>query len=161
MNVGLAMLISLVTLVLAYRFYGRKVARLIGVDPDRPTPAVTMQDGVDYIPAKPYVLMGHHFASIAAAGPIVGPTLAIVYGYLPTWLWIVLGVTFIGAVHDFSSLFVSVREGGKSIAEIARKTLGKTGFLFFVIIGAKKTRVWEGYRKAVGGDLVQLSRCDA
>lgn len=133
MNIALAMLISLLTLGLAYRFYGKWVAGRLGVDPYRATPAHTRQDGVDYIPARKSVLLGHHFASIAAAGPIVGPTLALIYGYLPTWLWILLGVTFIGAVHDFSSLFVSVRENGKSIAEIARRTLGKSGFVFFIV----------------------------
>ncbi len=132
MNIALAMILSLGTLLLAYRWYGTRVACWLGVDGDRTTPAVRCRDDVDYVPTRPMVLMGHHFASIAAAGPIVGPTLALIYGYLPTWLWIVIGVTFIGAVHDFSSLFVSVREEGKSIAEIARKTLGKTGFVFFV-----------------------------
>lgn len=132
MNIALAMAVSLVALLLAYRWYGTRVARWLGVDAGQPTPAVRQRDDVDYVPTRPIVLMGHHFASIAAAGPIVGPTLALIYGYLPTWLWIIIGVTFIGAVHDFSSLFVSVREDGKSIAEIARKTLGKTGFVFFV-----------------------------
>ncbi len=133
MNIALAMMISLVTLFAAYRWYGRRVGRWLGVDKSVPTPAVRRRDNVDFVPTKPLVLMGHHFASIAAAGPIIGPTLALLYGYLPTWLWIILGVTFIGAVHDFSSLFVSVREDGKSIAEIARKTLGKAGFLFFIV----------------------------
>lgn len=132
MNIALAMILSLGALLLAYRLYGTRIARWLGVDGDRATPAVRCRDNVDYVPTRPMVLMGHHFASIAAAGPIVGPTLALIYGYLPTWLWIVIGVTFIGAVHDFSSLFVSVREEGKSIAEIARKTLGKTGFVFFI-----------------------------
>jgi len=133
MNIAVAMILSLGALALAYRLYGTRVARWLGVDAQRPTPAVTRRDDIDYVPTRPMVLMGHHFASIAAAGPIVGPTLALFYGYLPTWLWIIFGVTFIGAVHDFSSLFVSVREDGRSIAEIARKTLGKTGFIFFVI----------------------------
>jgi carbon starvation protein len=79
------------------------------------------------------VLFGHHFAAIAAAGPIVGPTLALYFGFLPAWLWIMLGVTFIGAVHDFTALFVAVREGGRSIAEVARRTLGKPGFVFYIL----------------------------
>lgn len=132
MNLALLLLFSIAALVLGYLFYGRRVAQVLGIDPERSTPAVQVNDGVDYVPTNPAVLFGHHYASIAAAGPIVGPTLAVFYGIVPTWLWIIVGVIFIGAVHDFSVLFVSVREGGKSIAEIARKTLGKAGFLFFV-----------------------------
>ncbi len=132
MNLALLLILSLLALVAGYFFYGRRVARALGVDPDHPTPAARINDGVDYVPTNPVVLFGHHYASIAAAGPIVGPTLAVFYGVVPTWFWILLGVVFIGAVHDFSVLFVSVREGGKSIAEIARKTLGKTGFIFFI-----------------------------
>lgn len=131
MNIGLLLLISLLALALGYRWYGHLIARSFGIDPGRPTPATTINDGVDYVPTKPLVLFGHHYASIAAAGPIIGPTLALYYGLVPTWLWIVLGVIFIGAVHDFSTLIVSVREGGKSIAEIARQTFGRKGFLFF------------------------------
>ena len=133
MNIALLLLLSLTALSLGYWIYGRKVSRLLGVDAANPTPATRINDGVDYVPTRPSVLFGHHYASIAAAGPIVGPTLAIFYGVVPTWLWIILGVIFVGAVHDFSVLFVSAREGGKSIAEIARKTLGKKGFLFFVV----------------------------
>ena len=132
MNLAFLLLVSLAALGLGYWWYGRKVSRLIGIDADHPTPATRINDGVDYVPTRPAILFGHHYASIAAAGPIVGPTLAVFYGVVPTWLWIILGVIFIGAVHDFSVLFVSAREGGKSIAEIARKTLGKKGFLFFV-----------------------------
>ncbi|MFN3135664.1 MAG: carbon starvation protein A, partial [Candidatus Kryptonium sp.] len=112
--------------------WGRYVARKAGVNPEIPTPAVRINDGVDYVPAKPIVLLGHHYASIAAAGPIVGPTLALIYGFVPVWLWLLIGVIFIGAVHDFSALFVSVRENGRSIAHIARKTLGNAGFAFFL-----------------------------
>lgn len=132
MNVGALMGFSLLALLGGYIFYGRFVARLAGIDPRRPTPAVTVNDGVDFVPTRTPVLFGHHFASIAAAGPIVGPTLAVMYGFLPAWLWIVVGVIFIGAVHDFIALFVSVREGGRSVAEVARRTLGKGGFIFFV-----------------------------
>jgi carbon starvation protein len=132
LNLALLLILSLSVLVAGYFLYGRRVARILGIDPARPTPATQINDGVDYVPTNPAVLFGHHYASIAAAGPIVGPTLAVFYGIVPTWLWILVGVIFIGAVHDFSVLFVSVREGGKSIAEIARKTLGKPGFIFFV-----------------------------
>ena len=132
MNIALVLIGSIGSLAAGYLLYGRFIARKIGVDPERPTPAVTLNDGKDYVPAKPLVLFGHHYASIAAAGPIVGPTLALYYGVVPTWLWLILGVIFIGAVHDFTVLFVSTRERGRSIAEIARKTLGRAGFVFFV-----------------------------
>ncbi len=132
MNIALVMLFSLGILIMGYTLYGRFVASHIGVDPGNPTPSVRVNDGVDYVPTKPLVLFGHHFAAIAAAGPIVGPTLAVLFGFLPAWLWIMLGVVFIGAVHDFSALFLAIREGGKSVAEVARRTLGKPGFIFYV-----------------------------
>ncbi|HTR81593.1 MAG TPA: carbon starvation CstA family protein [Bacteroidota bacterium] len=133
MNIAFVMVGSSILLILGYRFYGTFVARRLGVDSSRPTPATSINDGVDYVPTKPVVLFGHHFAAIAAAGPIVGPALALYFGFLPAWLWIVFGVVFIGAVHDFTALFVAVREGGKSVAEVARKTLGKAGFVFYVL----------------------------
>lgn len=133
MNIAFLMVGSLALLVAGYFLYGRTIARLLGIDENNPTPAVRVNDGIDYVPTKPLVLFGHHFAAIAAAGPIVGPTLAVFYGFLPAWLWVIVGVIGIGAVHDFTSLFVSMREGGKSIAEVARKTLGKTGFIFYVL----------------------------
>lgn len=132
MNVGIVMVVMVSLLVLGYRLYGRFVARLVGVDAARATPAATKNDGVDYVPTSGPVLFGQHFASIAAAGPIVGPTLALMWGWLPAWLWIILGVIFIGAVHDFTALFVTMREGGRSVAEVARKTLGNSGFILFV-----------------------------
>lgn len=132
MNIAVVMLVSLALLLVGYRLYSAYLVRVVGVDPTRTTPAVSAHDGVDFVPTKPLVLFGHHFAAIAAAGPIVGPTLALYFGFAPAWLWIVLGVIFIGAVHDFLALFVAVREGGHSVAEVARKTLGKPGFVFYV-----------------------------
>lgn len=131
-NVGLILIATIFIFFIGYRFYGGWIAKRYGVDPEIPTPAHTHHDNVDYAPARPLMLFGHHFASIAAAGPIVGPTLALLYGMGPTWLWIVGGVLFFGAVHDFSSLFISLREDGKSVAEIARRVLGRTGFFFFL-----------------------------
>ena len=133
MNIAIVMLVSGMALVLAYRYYSNYISRVVGVDTNRPTPAITRNDGVDFVPTKPLVLFGHHFAAIAAAGPIVGPTLALYFGFVPAWLWIMIGVVFIGAVHDFTALFVAVREGGRSVAEVARKTLGKAGFTFYII----------------------------
>ncbi|HOW65799.1 MAG TPA: carbon starvation CstA family protein [Candidatus Paceibacterota bacterium] len=110
------------------RFYGTRIERLFQVDPQRRTPAHELQDGVDYVPAKPHVLFAHHFAAIAGAGPIVGPTLACAYGIVPALVWVVVGAIFLGGVHDLSALIISVREKGHSIADIARKVLGPTGY---------------------------------
>jgi carbon starvation protein len=133
MNIALVLIASSAVLVFGYRIYSRFIAQRIGLDEHRPTPATTINDGVDFVPTKPLVLFGHHFAAIAAAGPIVGPTLALYFGFVPAWLWILFGVVFIGAVHDFTALFVAVREGGRSVAEVARKTLGRMGFIFYIV----------------------------
>jgi carbon starvation protein len=112
-------------LALAYTYYGRFVARRLDVDESRPTPATQVNDGVDFVPTRPFYLFGQHFSAIAAAGPIAGPILAAqTFGWLPCLLWIGFGVVFIGAVHDFSALFASVRHDARSVAEIAREHLG-------------------------------------
>ncbi len=133
MNVLVYFLTALICFYLAYRFYSRYIARAIGLQPLRPTPAEEINDGKDFIPTRPSVLFAHHFSTIAGAGPIVGPALGILYGIGPAWLWVVLGAIFFGAVHDFTALFASIRERGCSMAEIAKKTLGPTGFLLFII----------------------------
>ncbi len=133
MNVFYLVIPALCLYALAYRLYSRVLARTFGVDARRATPACTLNDGVDYVPTRPHVLFAHHFSAIAAAGPIVGPTWALLYGYVPALLWIVIGAVLIGAVHDFACLFVSVREGGRSVAEIARKTIGPTAFVLFAL----------------------------
>ena len=132
MNVLVVLLAAAAVFVLAGRLYSRYIARSLGEDPDHPTPAVTRNDGRDYVPTKPYVVFAHHFSAIAGAGPILGPTMAILYGFVPAWLWVVFGGVFIGAVHDYTTLFISMREGGKSMAEVARKTLGSAGFNLFI-----------------------------
>jgi carbon starvation protein len=132
MNVLVALLAAAAVFVLAGRFYSRFISKSLGEEADRPTPAVTCCDGRDYVPTKRYVVFAHHFSAIAGAGPILGPTMAILYGFVPAWLWVVFGGVFIGAVHDYTTLFVSMREGGKSMAEVARKTLGTSGFRLFI-----------------------------
>jgi carbon starvation protein len=132
MNVLVYFLAALACFILAFRFYGRFIARAVGEQKDRPTPACEINDGRDFVPTRPSVLFAHHYSTIAGAGPIVGPTLGILYGIGPAWLWVVLGAIFFGAVHDFSALFASIRERGCSMAEIARKSLGKTGFVLFI-----------------------------
>ncbi|HPW18096.1 MAG TPA: carbon starvation CstA family protein [Candidatus Aminicenantes bacterium] len=132
MNVLVPLLLAAAVFLLAGRFYARFIARSVGEKADRPTPAVTLNDGRDYVPTERFVVFAHHFSAIAGAGPILGPTMAILYGFVPAWLWVVLGGVFIGAVHDYATLFISMREGGKSMAEVARKTLGGAGFNLFI-----------------------------
>ena len=136
MNILYPFLIALICFVVAYRFYARYIAKHLGEDPDHITPAVEKNDGVDYVPTSAPVLFAHHYATIAGAGPIIGPTLGILYGVGPVWLWIVIGGIFFGAVHDYSALFASIREKGSSMAEIARKALGDGGFMMFIIFTA-------------------------
>lgn len=132
MNVLAILVVSAAILYLGYRFYAPYIEKLFDVDASRMTPAVEINDGVDYVPTRRFVIFGHHFASIAGGGPIIGPTVALIFGFLPVWLWIIIGTLFIGAVHDFSALLASMREKGRSIAEIAEKTFGRTGFLLFI-----------------------------
>jgi carbon starvation protein len=128
MNVLFFLAIPIILFFSASKIYAKWVAKTLGEDPNNPTPAVTVNDGRDYVPTKRYVVFAHHFSAIAGAGPIIGPTMAVLYGFVPAWMWVVVGGIFLGAVHDFSTMFISLREKGKSIAEVARTTLGKTGF---------------------------------
>ena len=126
MSLPLLAVIVMSLLIAGYSLYGRFVARLVALDPNRPTPAATVNDGVDFVPTPRFYLLGQHFSAIAAAGPIAGPIIACIYfGWLPSILWIVLGVIFIGAVHDFSSLIASLRHGARSIAEIMRENVSR------------------------------------
>jgi carbon starvation protein len=121
-------------LVLGYRFYSGLVARNYALDDGVETPACRVNDGVDFVPTKPFYLLGQHFSAIAAAGPIAGPILAAqMFGWLPCVLWIVLGVVLIGAVHDFSALIASVRHGSHSIAEIVKQQLGRRAWLLIML----------------------------
>lgn len=131
-NVAWIVIVALPLFYLAYRFYARYIARIFQEDDRNETPAISINDGVDYVPTKPLVLFGHHFSSIAGGGPIVGPTVGMIFGFIPVWLWVVLGSIFIGAVHDFSALFASIREKGRSMAEVAERSLGRSGFLLFI-----------------------------
>lgn len=133
MNVLVPLAVGGAALLLGSRFYGRFLARRLGLDPARPTPAVERPDGRDFVPTRAHVVFAHHFATIAGAGPILGPTMAVLYGFAPAWFWIVLGAIFFGAAHDLAALFVSVRSGGRSMAEIARATLGGPGFALFIL----------------------------
>ncbi|MBN1444822.1 MAG: carbon starvation protein A [Candidatus Omnitrophica bacterium] len=133
MNSLLLVGISLLLFVLAYRFYGRFLERIWDVSADRKTPVAEKQDGVDYIPAKHWtILFGHHFASIAGAGPILGPVIAcMLWGWLPAAVWIICGSILLGGVHDFSSLVLSLRHKGRSVGEITESVMGRRSRILF------------------------------
>ena len=133
MNGALLLLIGIACFAAAYFLYSRFIAASIGVDPGRPTPAHTMGDGIDYVPAHPVVLYGHHFAAIAGAGPIVGPVLAAEFGWVAVALWIVFGCIFIGSMHDMVTLFLSVRHEGRSIGSVIEEVLGRPGKMIFLM----------------------------
>ncbi|MFN0132972.1 MAG: carbon starvation protein A [Phycisphaerales bacterium] len=134
MSLTLLSIIVMVVLAGGYFLYGSFIARQFRLDDNTPTPATTKNDGIDFVPARPFYLLAQHFSAIAAAGPIAGPILACVaFGWLPCVLWILIGVVFIGAVHDFSALVASIRHGAHSIAEIARENLGKRAWLVLIV----------------------------
>ncbi|MDR0449820.1 MAG: carbon starvation protein A [Treponema sp.] len=133
MNGLILLIISVTVLVAAYLLYGRYLAKRWGVDPARKTPAGEFEDGMDYVPTSPAVLFGHEFASIAGAGPINGPIIAAMFGWLPVLLWLLFGAVFFGAVHDFAALYTSVRNQGKSVGYVIELYVGKAGKRFFLI----------------------------
>ncbi len=121
--------------VLAYSFYARYIQnRILGLDPGRKTPAHEKYDGIDYVPSHRMVLFGHHFASIAGLGPIVGPAIAAIWGWLPALLWVVFGTIFLGAVHDFVAAGISVRFGGRSIGDVTGDIMGPRARILFLLI---------------------------
>lgn len=131
--IGCVVLGAIFIFIIAYLFYGRFLVREMELDNLRKTPAEEINDGVDFVPAKPSLLLGQHFSAIAAAGPIVGPILAgIWFGWLPALLWIVFGAIFIGGVHDFSSLVVSVKNKAASIGEIVKQNMSRTSHILFL-----------------------------
>ena len=133
MSAILILVIAIAVLALGYVFYGSWLAKQWGVDPTKETPAHTSYDGVDFVPANPAVLMGHHFSSIAGAGPINGPIQAAVFGWLPVLLWIVIGGIFFGAMHDFGALFASIRHNGGSIGEVIKANIGLRAQRLFIV----------------------------
>lgn len=135
MQVSILVIVGLVLYFLLYFLYGRYLAHKVVEVRDEPTPAVRLYDGVDFVPANKYVLFGHHFASIAGAGPIVGPAIGIAWGWLPALAWVWLGNVIIGAVHDYLSLMSSVRYDGHSVQWIAGRIIKKrTGYIFSIFV---------------------------
>ncbi|MCY8916387.1 carbon starvation protein CstA [Bacillus atrophaeus] len=125
MNAVTIVIASMCILAIAYRLYGTfMMVKVLKVNDDKPTPAHTHEDGKDYVPTNKWVTFGHHFAAIAAAGPLVGPILAAQFGYLPGLLWLLIGAVIGGAVHDIVVLFASMRKNGKSLSEVAKDELG-------------------------------------
>ncbi len=131
----LAAFVCLGAYVVAYRFYARFLAdRVFALDPTRPTPAVRHRDDVDYVPANRYVLFGHQYASITGLSPMLGPAIAVIWGWLPAMLWVVLGAVFIGAVHDFGALVVSIRARGMSLGKVTENLVGRRGKTLFHLV---------------------------
>ena len=133
MSAILILIIAVALLACGYIFYGSFLAKQWGVDPSHETPAHTSYDGKDFVPANPAVLMGHHFSSIAGAGPINGPIQAAVFGWVPVFLWVVIGGIFFGAMHDFGALFASIRHNGGSIGEVIKENMGVKAQRLFTI----------------------------
>ncbi len=136
MNALWVVLGSAVLLLLAYRTYGRFLARRVfQLDDSQPTPAHTQRDDIDYVPTPPLVLFGHHFASIAGLGPLLGPAIAVIWGWVPALVWIVLGSILIGAVHDLGCLYSSIRNRGRTVADIAHDVAGARARVLFLLFG--------------------------
>ena len=131
----LAALICIAAYVVAYRVYARFLAeRVFAIDPSRPTPAVRCRDDVDYVPANRYVLFGHQYASITGLSPMLGPAIAVIWGWLPAMLWVVIGAIFVGAVHDFGALVVSIRARGMSLGKVTENLVGPRGKTLFHLV---------------------------
>ena len=134
MNTFPIMLGTLCVFALGYRYYSAFIAaKVLVLDDRRTTPAHTYEDGHNYVPSPKWVLFGHHFAAIAGAGPLVGPTLAAQFGFAPGFLWILIGAVLAGCVHDFTVLVASVRHKGKSLADVARTEIGQGAGLVTMI----------------------------
>ncbi|MCD6561820.1 MAG: carbon starvation protein A, partial [Deltaproteobacteria bacterium] len=136
MEALLIMVVAFAGYLLMYQLYGKYIGnKIFKLSPQAHVPSVELEDGIDYVPTKKEVIFGHHFASIAGTGPIVGPAVAIIWGWIPAMIWIFFGSIFMGAVHDFGSLIISMRNQGKSIADYTAKYVNnRTRFLFFLIV---------------------------
>ncbi len=133
MNAVVVLIVAIVVLFCGYVFYGGWLAKQWGVDPNRPTPAHELSDGQDYVAAPPYVVLGHHFSSIAGAGPINGPIQAAVFGWVPVLLWVLIGGIFFGAMHDFGALFASIRHKGQTLAAVVQENIDDNAKRLFCI----------------------------
>ncbi|MDP8246326.1 MAG: carbon starvation protein A [Candidatus Hinthialibacter antarcticus] len=135
MNVLFPVIASFIAMFLGYRFYSNYLAKhVFRLDDANITPAVSMQDGMDYVPTRKSVVFSHHFASIAGLSPIVGPAIAVIWGWLPAVIWLVVGAVAMGAVHDFSALVVSIRHQGRSIGDVCEQLISKRARILFLLI---------------------------
>jgi len=136
MDTLLMMLLTFGGYILMYKFYGKFIGqKIFGLDDSNKAPSVQQEDGIDYVPTKKEIIFGHHFTSIAGTGPIVGPAIAVIWGWLPALLWVFLGAIIMGAVHDFGALIISMRNQGKSISEFTAKYINpRTRIFFFLIV---------------------------
>jgi len=134
-NAFILALLALVLFFVAYHTYGRFFSRrVLGLDPNLPTPAHSKRDGIDFMPANKYVLFGHHFASIAGVGPILGPAIAVIYGWVPAIIWTIVGAILVGGVHDLGALAASVRHEGRSIGDLTEELVGHRARNLFLVL---------------------------
>lgn len=133
MNGLLLLGLSALILVVAYLFYGRYLVKTWGIDPKATTPAVAKEDGTDFVPTNKWSVFAHQFSSIAGAGPVTGPVMAMMFGWLPAFLWVIVGGVFFGAVQDFGALYASVKTEGKSMGQIIEKYIGRKGKKLFFL----------------------------
>ncbi len=165
MNGLVIVLIGIVALSAGYLLYGRWLAKKWGIDPNAKTPAYTHEDGQDYVPSSKFTVFSHQFSSIAGAGPVTGPILASVFGWVPVLLWLIIGGLFFGAVQDFGALYASVKNEGKSMGMIIEKYIGKTGrklfmlfcWLFTLLVIAAFTDMVAGTFNGVGLDSAETA----
>ncbi len=165
MNGLIIVLIGIAALSAGYLLYGRWLAKKWGIDPNAKTPAYTHEDGQDYVPSSKFTVFSHQFSSIAGAGPVTGPILASVFGWVPVLLWLIIGGLFFGAVQDFGALYASVKNEGKSMGMIIEKYIGKTGrklfmlfcWLFTLLVIAAFTDMVAGTFNGVGLDSVETA----
>jgi len=135
LNAALLAIIVLILYFLAYRYYSKFLAnKIFRISDDEVTPAHEKNDGMDFVPSNKHVLFGHHFASIAGAAPIIGPAIAVFWGWVPAIIWVILGTIFMGAVHDFSALVISVREKGRSVGDLAGILINPRARTLFLLI---------------------------
>jgi len=135
MGALLIMVLAFVGYIVMYKLYGKFIGRKIfALSAEVKVPSVELEDGVDYVPTRKEIIFGHHFTSIAGTGPIVGPAIAIIWGWVPAMLWIFIGTIIMGAVHDFGALIISMRNQGKSIAEYTAKYVNNRTRIFFFLI---------------------------
>ncbi len=159
MNSALLTLIALSCFYLGYRFYSQYISQKIyNLNNDEKTPAHEFEDGIDYVPTNKHVLFGHHFTSIAGAAPIIGPCIAVYWGWLPAILWVILGTIFMGAVHDFGALVLSLKEKGQSVADISSKVINKRiRIMFLIFIMCLTWLVLAVFANAIGGLFTKYS----